>query len=257
MSTVKFAPLGEYIATAYAPVAAALKAKLLRVAVPTLSAVLFQRGFHTRFFIGPRPLNPGVARFCGAAWTVRAIPVREDLRTAISKGEIPSRNRLAFDAAPPGCVVVCGSGGQPHVALMGDIMSTSLMHKGVAGVVLDTGVSDAQFIAGMALPVLAAGSAPVSSFAAIMVIDHDTAIGCGGVAVFPGDIIVGDGNGAVCIPRYCAEDIAEAAAAQEQLEEYLLTRIKAGAPIDGTYPPNAAVLEDYRAWTAAHQPKAP
>jgi hypothetical protein len=139
----------------------------LGIAVPTLSAVMFQRGFQNRFFIGPRPLNPNMPRFCGAAWTIRAIPIREDLRAAIATGQIPSRNRLAFDAAPRGSVVVCGTGGNPHIALMGYIMSTSLMIKGVAGVVLDTDVPDAQFIASMALPVIATGSAPVSSFALI------------------------------------------------------------------------------------------
>jgi regulator of RNase E activity RraA len=249
--------LGERVSTAYAPIGEKLKAKLLKSAVPTLSAVMFQRGFYTRLFTGVRPINPHITRFCGAAWTIRAIPIREDLRAAISSGELPSRNRLAFDAAPADCVVVCGTGGNAHVAMMGDIMSTSLMTKGVAGVVLDTGVSDAQFIAGMALPVIAAGSSPLSSFASIMVIDYDTPIGSCGVAVFPGDIIVGDANGAICIPRHSADEIAEAAIAQEQLEEFLLPRIKAGAPIDGTYPPNAAVMEDYRAWIRARTTQTP
>lgn len=251
MTTEPTAASNQLQSPRYAPIPEALQTKLLGVAVPTLSAVMFQRGFHTRFFIGPRPLNPNMPRFCGAAWTIRAIPIREDLRAAIATGQVPSRNRLAFDAAPRGSVVVCGTGGNPHIALMGDIMSTSLMIKGVAGVVLDTGVSDAQFIAGMALPVIATGSAPVSSFASIMIVEHDTPIGSSGVAVFPGDIIVGDANGAVCIPRHCAEEIADAGIAQEALEEFVLERIKAGAPIDGTYPPNAAVLADYAAWRAA------
>jgi regulator of RNase E activity RraA len=84
-----------------------------------------------------------------------------------------------------------------------------------------------------------------------MVADHDTPIGVRGVAVFPGDIIVGDQNGAVCIPRHLGEAIAEAASQTEALEEFILERIRAGAPIDGTYPPNAAVLADYAAWKAA------
>jgi regulator of RNase E activity RraA len=255
MNSKKNAPLGKLVSEAYTAVPDALKARLLSVAAPTISAVLFQKGFHTRVFVGLKPLNPNAAKFCGAAWTIRAIPIREDLRAAISRGEIPSRNRLAFDAAPAGAVVVCGTGGNPHVALMGDIMTTSLMTKGVAGVVLDTGVSDAHAISSMPVPVVAAGSAPVSSFAALMIIEHDTPIGVQGVAVFPGDIIVGDQNGAVCIPRHLADEIADAAIDQEKLEEFVLERIKAGAPIDGTYPPNAAVLEEYRRWAAKRRPK--
>jgi regulator of RNase E activity RraA len=84
-----------------------------------------------------------------------------------------------------------------------------------------------------------------------MVIDHDTPIGVQGVAVFPGDVIVGDENGAVCVPRHLAAEIADAAIAQEQLEVYVLQLIQGGAPIDGTYPPNAATLEGYARWKAA------
>jgi regulator of RNase E activity RraA len=250
MSAEKLPALGKLVSAAYAEVPESVRAKLLSVAVPTLSAELFKKGFHTRFLTGLKPLNPKAAKFCGAAWTIRAMPIREDLRAAIAKGDVPSRNRLALDAAPRGCVVVCGSGGTPNNALMGDIMVTSLMTKGVAAIVLDTGVSDANLISSMPIPVVACGSAPVSSFAVIMVIDQDTPIGVQGVAVFPGDVIVGDENGAICIPRYLADEIADAAIEEERLEAFLLERIKAGAPIDGTYPPTAPILDEYRAWIA-------
>jgi regulator of RNase E activity RraA len=248
MTAEKFAPLGPLVSTTYQAVPPALRAKLMTVAVPTLSAVLYQKGLHSRYLTGVKPLNPQMRKFCGAAWTVRAIPIREDLRAGISKGTIPSRNRLAFDAAPAGAVVVCGTGGHPNVAMMGDIMSTSLMTRGIEGVVLDTGVSDGDFVATMPFPVIAAGNSPISSFAAIMVIDHDTPIGFHAVAVFPGDIIVGDANGAVCIPRHLADALADACIEQERLEVFVLEKIKAGAPIDGTYPPNAATMAAYRAW---------
>lgn len=249
-SSAHFPPLGDSAPETYSPLPEALRAKLLSVAVPTLSAVMFQKGLHTRFFSGSRPLNKAAAKFCGAAWTIRSIPIREDLRAGISKGALPSRNRLAFDAAPPGSAIVCGTGTNPNVSMMGDIMSTALMTKGVAGVVLDTSVSDAHFISTMPFPVVAAGTTPISSFASLMVIDHDTPIGVQGVAVFPGDAIVGDENGAVCVPRHLADEIADAAIEQERLEVYVLELIKAGAPIDGTYPPNAEVLAGYARWLA-------
>jgi regulator of RNase E activity RraA len=241
----------------YEPIEEALRLKCLKVGVPTLSAVMFKRGLATRFFPGLSALNPFAATFCGAAFTVRAIPVREDLRAAIAAFEIPSRNRRAFDAAPPGAVVVCATGDKPHIGLIGDIMATSMMTKGVAAILLDAGVADAHFIASMPFPVFATGSAPVSSFSEIMIVDHDTPIGVRGVAVFPGDIIVGDPNGAVCIPRHLGDAVADAAFETERLEEFVLERIKAGAPIDGTYPPNADVLSEYDAWSAARaQPSA-
>jgi regulator of RNase E activity RraA len=252
MSSLKtFAPLGDTAPETYAPVPAALRDKLMSVAVPTLSAVMFQHGLHSRFFSGSRPLNKAASKFCGGAWTIRSIPIREDLRAAISNGSLPSRNRLAFDAAPPGSVVVCGTGSNPNVSMMGDIMSTALMKRGVAAVVLDTSVSDAHSISTMPFPVVAAGTTPISSFASLMVIDCDTPIGVQGVAVFPGDVIVGDENGAVCVPRHLAEAIADAAIEQEKLEVYVLELIEAGAPIDGTYPPSAAVKAGYERWKAA------
>lgn len=244
----KFEPLGETAPEAYAPMSDALKAKLLSVAAPTLSAVMFSKGFHSRFFTNIKPLNPKAAKFCGPAWTIRSIPIREDLRSAISKGTLPSRNRIAFDSAPAGSVIVCGTGSNPQVSMMGDIMTTSLMVRGCAGVLLDTSVSDAHIVSSIPFPVFCAGSASVSSFASLMVIDHDTPIGVHGVVVFPGDIIVGDENGAVCVPRHLADEIADAAIEQERLEVFVLGLIQAGEPIDGTYPPNAATMEKYRAW---------
>lgn len=236
------------ISEKYAPISDSLKAKLQSVAVPTLTAALSGKGYLTRFLVGLRPLSVDASRFCGAAWTLRAIPVREDLRAAIAENEIPDGGCLALDAAPAGSVVVCGSGNNPHVALIGDIMATSLMVRGVAAIVLDTAVADAHAVSSMSLPVLATGSAPVIAAAAIMVVDHDTPIGIQGVAVFPGDIIVGDPNGAVCIPRHVAEEIADAAVEKERFEEFVLQRIKAGAPLRGTYPPDAALVAQYCAW---------
>ena len=248
------APLGPMASETYTAIEPELRAALLAVAVPTLSAVMFKKGLASRFFHGLVPNSVEAAKFCGAAFTLRAIPVREDLRKAIADFEIPSRNRLAFDLAPEGSVLVCATGDKAHLGLLGDIMATSLMTRGVAAVVLDAGVADAHFIKTIALAVVSTGSAPVSSFAEIMVADHDVPVGVRGVAVFPGDIIVGDPNGAVCIPRHLAAEVAEAAAEQEVLEEFILTKIRAGAPIDGTYPPNAEVMAEYLAWRRSQSP---
>lgn len=242
--------LGPLASSAYAPVDAQVKSLLLSVAVPTISAVLFQMGLRSRFFRGLRPLDPGKPRFCGAAWTVRAIAVREDLREGISARTVPSLNRLSLDAAPEGCVVALGSGGHADVSFMGDIMAARLLACGVTGVVLDTSVSDASIVSGMALPILCAGRNSVSSFSEIMVVGCNEAIDIQGVAVFPGDILVGDTDGAVCIPRHMAEDVALRCVEQERLERFVLTRVQAGAPIDEAYPPSEQVKAAYRDWCA-------
>ena len=244
-------PLGALASAEYSPVEPALRDRLRSVAVPTLSAVMFQMGLHTRFFRGLRPLDAGKPRFCGAAWTLRAIPVREDIRTAMSARTAPSLNRLSFDAAPSGCVIACGSGGHPDISFMGDIMATALVARHVAGVVLDLGVSDASLVADMALPVVCAGRDAVSSFSAVMVVGCNEAIGIQGVAVFPGDIIVGDADGAICLPRHLAEEVAARAEEQERMERFIITLVHAGVPIDIAYPPDEATLAAYRDWLAS------
>lgn len=240
-------PLGPIASAGYAPIDDALHAMFLSVAVPTISAVLFQLGLHRRYFHGLRLLGTDKPRFCGAAWTVRAIAVREDIRAGISAREVPSLNRICLDAAPAGAVVALGSGGRADVSFMGDIMTASLIARGVAGVVLDTSVSDATAVAAMALPIACAGGTSISSFSRIMVVGCDEAIDIGDVAVFPGDVIVGDMDGAVCVPRHMAGDVARRCVEQEELEAFVLTKVRAGMPIDQAYPPDVHVLAEFHA----------
>ncbi|MBU8547164.1 MULTISPECIES: RraA family protein [Roseomonadaceae] len=221
---------------------------LRQVAVPTLSAVMFARGLRSRFLHGIVPANPEAARFIGPAYTIRAIPVREDLRDAVAAGRLPNLHRQIFSGVPAGAVLVCATGGAAHVSVLGDIIATALHRKGVAGVVVDTGVSDLPVVAAMTLPVHhGGGSAPVPSSAAVMVVDHSLPIGIAGVAVFPGDIIVGDASGVVCIPAELVEEVAREAAEKERLEAWILAQIEGGAPLEGTYPPDAATKARYRA----------
>jgi regulator of RNase E activity RraA len=221
--------------------------RMAALAVPTISAVLYKMGLRSRFLYGLKPLNPNL-RFAGPAHTIRAIPVREDLRDAAARGDIPNRHRQAFAAAGAGDVIVVAGGGVAGISLLGDIIATSLQMRGIAGVVADSDVSDAAIVAQMSLPVVAKGSAPVPGPAKLMVVDWGLPIGIGDVAVFPGDIVVGDANGAICVPQEIAAAVAEATQAAEELEVFLLARIKAGAPLDGTYPPDAATRDAYAAW---------
>jgi regulator of RNase E activity RraA len=220
--------------------------RLAALAVPTISAVLYKKGLRSRFLYGLKPLNPSL-RFAGPAHTVRAIPVREDIRDAAASGKAPNTHRLAFAAARPGDVIVVASGGVTGISLLGDIIATSLHMRGIAGVVADSDVSDAALVARMPIPVVAVGSAPVPGPAKVMVADHGVPVGICGVAVFPGDIVVGDADGAICVPAAMAGEIADATEEAERLEAFILERIKAGAPLDSTYPPDAATRAAYEA----------
>ncbi|MBV1830137.1 hypothetical protein HNW77_03880 [Komagataeibacter sp. AV436] len=245
--------LGRIASETCCPIPEELKARLLSVAVPTLSAIMFKMGLHTRFFSDLHPLQPACRRFCGPAWTVRAMPVREDIREGIAQRQVPSLNRMALDAAPADSVVVVGSGGHPEVSFMGDIMATSLMVRGIAGVILDTSVSDVSIVGKMELPVVCAGRNVRSSFSALMVIGCDEPVGVQGVAVFPGDIIVGDEDGAVCVPRHLADEIADAAIEQEALEAFIIKKVATGMPIDIAYPPSPQILAEYEQWRATQE----
>jgi regulator of RNase E activity RraA len=230
------------------PVPEALAAQLSAVAVPTLSAVLYARGLRSRFLHGIVPANPAAPRMIGPAWTIRAIPAREDVPAEIAAGRAPNLHRRFLSEVPPGAVVVFGTGGAAHVSVLGDIIATALHRRGVAGVVVDTGVSDLPVVAGMAFPVFhGGGSAPVPSGAAVMVVDHSLPIGLAGVAVFPDDVMVGDASGVICIPRAIAAEVAAEAAEKERLEAWILEEIAAGAPLEGTYPPDAATKARFRA----------
>jgi regulator of RNase E activity RraA len=219
--------------------------RLMAVAVPTLSAVMYAKGLRSRFLHGIRPAG-AAAKFCGPAYTLRAIPVREDLRDAAAAGRIPSVHRTAIDTMPAGHVLVSSTGGAQGISILGDIIATVLMRRGVAGVVMDSGVSDLAVVGRMALPVFhGGGSAPVPAGATVMVVDQGLPIGIAGVAIFPGDIMVGDENGVVCIPAGIVREVLEAAEAKERLETFILAEIEAGAPLEGTYPPSAATLARY------------
>ncbi|WP_372618866.1 ribonuclease activity regulator RraA [Falsiroseomonas sp.] len=231
------------------PLDETLRARLAAMPVPTLSAVLYARGLRSRFLHGLAPADPAAPRMVGPARTIRAIPVREDLRDAVARGEAPNLHRAFLSEIPAGAVLVFATGGASHVSVLGDIIATALARRGVAGAVVDTGVADLPAVAALTLPVFhAGGSAPVPSGAAVMVADRDLPVGIGAVAIFPGDIMVGDASGVVCIPAAIAEAVAAEAAEKLALEDWIQQQIAAGAPLEGTYPPDAATKARYAAW---------
>lgn len=220
---------------------------LREAGVAAVSQSLYGLGLMNAFIPGLLPAAPVTDAFAGPAFTLRAIPVREDLRADMAAGRLPNAHRAAMRAVVAGEVVVTGIGGIGRVSLFGDLIATHLDNIGCAGIVTDGGVADLAALRRMRLPVFSAGSAPVPGTARVMIVGWREPIACQGVPVYPGDIVVGDDNGVVVVPPYLADSIAEKALGKERLEEFLLARLQAGAPLDGTYPPDEATLQAYGA----------
>ncbi len=226
---------------------AATRTRLMSLPVPTLTATLAAKGIANGFLAGLRPLDTGNARFVATAYTMRALPVREDMLRAVSDGTGPNLHRKAMRDVAAGQVIVTDCGGDAGISFFGELISTFLKGKGVAAIVTDAGIADVADVAATGLPVFCQGSAPIPGPARRLVADLMRPIDCMGVTVCPGDVLVGDENGVAVLPRAMAVEIAEAAAEKEALERFLLQRLKDGAPLDGTYPPDAATLDAYRA----------
>jgi regulator of RNase E activity RraA len=223
--------------------------RLGRVATATLTTQLFKLGFRNTFLPGLRALSPDL-RMVGEALTLRFVPAREDLATFehITRPEYPQR--AAIEACAPGQVLVVEGRGLDSAAIGGDIYMNRLKVRGAAGCVVDGCVRDFASIQALGFPVYARGPAAPPHPARHLAVDWNVPIGCCEVLVMPGDILVGDADGVVCIPRHLADQVARSGEDLDQLEAFVVEKIKAGAPVPGTYPPNEATLAEYAAWKA-------
>lgn len=224
----------------------ALRDRLAALAVPTITATLFSLGVRGSFLAGLAPLDAGNARFVGRAYTLRALPVREDLLAAVGEGAAPNVHRLAMAQVRAGEVIVTDCGADRGLSFFGELIATYLARKGVAAIVTDAGIADVADVAATGLPVFCQGSAPIPGPARRLVLDRQSPVACMGVTVMPGDVLVGDANGVAVVPFALAGEVAERAGDKERLERFLLERLRAGAPLDGTYPPDEATLDAYR-----------
>ena len=224
-------------------------AQLKQVSVATLCTQLFKRGFRNVYIQGiSRLTNPTDGNLVGPAYTMRNIPAREDI-DQISAFDNPNHpQRKGIESVPPGHVLVLDCRGETRVASGGQILTTRLKVRGGAGIVSDGPVRDSVEIAKMDFPVYCAGGSAPLNLIHHHAIDLNVPIGCGGVAVYPGDIIVGDAEGVVVIPQHLAEEVARDAAEQEVMEAFLLERIENGAALPGTYPPNETTRAAFTAW---------
>jgi regulator of RNase E activity RraA len=223
------------------------RALLREVSTATLTTQMLKRGFRNVFMAGVRAWHPDGGNMVGAASTVRYIPAREDLDTIETLGSREHPQRKAIETIEAGRVLVIDCRGETQAAGAGAILMARLQARGAAGFVCDGGVRDLAAAAAVGLPVYCAGPAAPPNVTRHHALDMDRPIACGGVAVFPGDVIVGDRDGVVVLPAAIAEEVALAAAEQDRLETFLFEEVKAGASLFGTYPPNEAMLQRYEA----------
>lgn len=232
---------------------------LSQISTATITTQLARRGICASAMKGPKFLNPWQEgrseRLVGEAYTVRTIPMREDLSTFESLADPAHPLRSAIEKVPKGSVLTIDARGDRTSALLGDILIARLKVRGVAGVVFDGVVRDGAAVAALNFPVVCLGAAAPPSICAHTAVDVQSPIGCGGVAVVPGDIIVADSDGAIVIPKHLAAEIAKGGDQQERLERYVQLRVLRGDSTVGLYPPNEATKASFREWLAAGEPE--
>jgi regulator of RNase E activity RraA len=218
--------------------------ELLRgVSTATISTQLLSRGLRNVFLQGVKPLTPH--RMAGPAFTLRYIPAREDIDTLEVFKDYDHPQRAAIEQVPPGHVLVMDCRGQSKAASAGGILLTRLQARKAAGLVTDGALRDTPEIKQLGIPVYAQGASPVTNLVQHHATDINVPIGCAEVPIYPGDIMVGDQEGVLCVPKHLAQEVAEAAAEQEKLERFIQYEVSNGAPLRGTYPPDEDTLRRY------------
>jgi regulator of RNase E activity RraA len=216
------------------------------VSTATLTTILLKKGLRNVWLRGTRPIRTGQPRLVGRAFTLRFVPAREDLATPASWSS-PISTRAAIEAMPAGCIAVVDSMGIQDAGIFGDILCARLVKREVTALVTDGVIRDMAGVLQTGLPVWCRGAAAPPSVAALTFVDWQRPIGCGGVAVFPGDVIVTDDDGAVLIPAALLDEIVQLAPEQERLETWIMGKVEQGEPLPGLYPPNETNLARYRA----------
>ncbi len=223
--------------------------RLKTVSTATLCTALFKRGLRNQFIQDVRPLNPGLGTMVGEAFTLRYIPAREDLNPITVFQDRAHPQRKAVEECPPGAVMVIDSRKDARAASAGSILVTRLMVRGVEGVVTDGGFRDSPEIARLAIPAYHNRPSAPTNLTLHQALDINVPVGCGDVAVWPGDVMVGDGDGVVAIPAAIADEIALEAVEMTAFEDFVTEKVREGRSILGLYPPTEeANKAEFAAW---------
>jgi regulator of RNase E activity RraA len=228
--------------------------KLKTVSTATLCTALFKRGLRNQFIQDVHPLNPNLGNMVGEAFTLRYIPAREDLNPINVFQDRSHPQRKAVEECPPGAVMVIDSRKDARAASAGAILVSRLMKRGVAGVVTDGGFRDSPDIAKFELPAYHHRPSAPTNLTLHQALDINVPIGCGDVAVWPGDVVVGDGEGVVVIPAHLADEIATEVVEMTAFEDFVLEEVLKGRSILGLYPPTEPqTLTDFAAWRTGNK----
>lgn len=219
-------------------------ATLSAVSTATITTILLKKGLRNVWMRGTKPLRPEQPRLVGRAFTLRFVPAREDLATPESWSS-PKSTRAAIEAMPAGCIAVVDSMGITDAGIFGDILCARMQKRGVAALVTDGVVRDLAGVLGTNLPVWCNGAAAPPSVAGLTFVDWQQPIGCGGVAVFPDDVVVVDKDGAVLIPAKLLDLVVTEGPEQEHLEGWIMNEVEQGTPLPGLYPPNPETKARY------------
>ena len=232
------------------------KAKLMTVSTATLCTALFKRGLRNQFIQDVRPVNTDMAanrpNMVGEAFTLRYIPAREDLNPITVFQDRTHPQRVAVEQCPPGAVMVFDSRKDARAASAGSILITRLMVRGAAGVVTDGGFRDSPEIAAMPFPAYHNRPSAPTNLTLHQAMDINVPIGCGDVAVWPGDVMVGDREGVFVIPAHLADEVADEAVEMTAFEDFVTEEVLKGRSIIGLYPATDPQTKDeFAAWRKA------
>ena len=224
-----------------------IKKILQGISTATLTTILLKKGLRNVWLRGVFPKQPGQKRVVGAAFTLRFVPVREDLATPASWAS-PISTRAAIEAMEEGVIAVADAMGVTDAGIFGDILCARMAKRKVGALITDGVMRDMEGVLATGLPLWCAGAAAPPSVAGLTFINWQEPIACGGVAIFPGDTIVADGDGAVLIPQAMLGEVTELAAEQEIQEGWIMGEVEKGVPLPGLYPPNDETKARYAAW---------
>lgn len=225
---------------------AQISAVLAQVTTATITTILLKKGLRNVWLRGTKPLRPGQPRLVGRAFTLRFVPAREDLATPESWSS-PRSTRAAIEAMPAGCIAVVDAMGITDAGIFGDILCARMAKKGVSALITDGAVRDVAGVLASGLPVWCNGVAASPSVAGLTFVDWQAPIGCGGVAIYPDDVIVVDDDGAVVIPAALVDEVVKLGPEQEKLEGWIMSEVLRGASLPGLYPPDDENKRRYQA----------
>lgn len=222
--------------------------RLVRASTASLHTLLHKRGLKNTYIQNVGRMNHSQVKMVGQAYTLRYIPAREDLDVVATFHDPQHPQRLAVESVPSGRVLVSDCRQDASAASAGSILLTRLQVRECVGFVSDAGVRDSEYVETMSMPVFCTKPSAPTNLTKHHAVDIQRPIGCGGVPVYPGDVLVGDGDGVIVVPLELADEVAEEAAGMEAFEAYVLEKVNAGAAVIGLYPPNENAREEYQAY---------